>query len=538
MRIFGQLPEAHRSMPKNIVIFCDGTWNSPADEEFGVPSITNVRILYRACQDFAESSGKQVIWYQSGVGSLGSAFRRSFEGATGWGIGDAIKRGYTAVAKHYQPGDRIFLFGFSRGAFAARSIAGMIRQVGLIDHPTVGRVNKVYKQYESTVFEYKKNESPDPNPLAPGNVPIHFIGVWDTVGSLGFSFWGWSFNLRFFRNGFHDLSPNSITRHVYHALAMDEIRTSFMPSLWEYPKSKKGKDVEPVAHWVEQAWFRGVHSDIGGGYGERGLSDITLKWMRDNAVEKGLLLRPNALISDDDPIDLDEMEQRKNATLFPRPASRIHRSYQGPLWTSVGGWPRWYPPLERKASTNAQGYLHPSVFKRQEICTSTGSSELRMVRLQPGEERSVEIRADQLWNFTGFVMEEGATYTLRASGYWRDAEGETVGPEGESNAQESALKRLGRFGRRAPRHPWMRLMGLVNHPRDWPWKERHWLVALYYLLIADPKALVDKLFPIENDKPMLIESNKTGMLWAFANDWWKKYDNNTGSVTLTVRRIA
>lgn len=526
-------------MSKNIVIFCDGTWNSPADEEFGVPSVTNVRTLYRACQDFAESDGKQVVWYQSGIGSLGNAFKRSFEGATGWGIGNAIRRGYTIIARHYEPGDKIYLFGFSRGAFAARSIAGMIQQVGLLADPTPYEVKKAYQFYEEIRYEYQniktyyqKKGSLVTDARGPGNVCIHFIGVWDTVGSLGFSFWGWSFNLRFFQNAFHDLSPNNITSSVYHALAMDEIRTSFMPSLWEYPD--KDKSNEPPAGRVEQAWFRGVHSDIGGGYAERGLSDITLDWMARKATKEGLLLRKNALIADNDPKE----EKRKQASLFPKPTSRIHRSFQGPLWTSVGGWPRWYPPLSHTPCTDAEGYLHRSVFERQEKCIDSGSSEVVMSRLAIGQTKSVVVRADHLWNFTGFILEEEGTYRFRTEGIWQDGNKAPVGPEGESDDTKSILKRWGRHGRRAPKARQMQLIGVVNHPRNWRWMERRWYEALHYLFVADPPELVETLFPINTGTSITIKSKETGIFWAFANDWWKMYDNNTGSVTLWITREA
>lgn len=540
-------------MPKNIVIFCDGTWNSPSDEEFGVPSVTNVRTLYRACQDFSESGGAQVVWYQSGIGALGGKFRRAFEGATGWGIGGAIQRGYTAIASHYEPGDKIYLFGFSRGAFLARSIAGMIRQTGLLEDYSVASVKKAYKFYEETVFDYSEEKTyyypkdaplKDPN-RGPGKVRVHFIGVWDTVGSLGFSFWGWSFNLRFFRNGFHDISPNAITDHVYHALAMDEIRTSFMPSLWDYPEEKTHKEsaytqnAEPCGH-IEQAWFRGVHSDIGGGYAERGLSDVTLKWMVEKAMGHGLLLRENALLSDDDPT-LTETEKREKATLAPRPASRIHRSYQGPLWTSVGGWPRWYPPLATTVEEGGHwGYLHASVKDREEICTRTGSAELKITPLAVGESKSVEIRADHLWNFSGFVLEAGGTYSLTAEGKWRDGNGATVGPDGETPEQSGIWSRwkLIKSVRRAPKQPWMKLIGVVNYPREWPWKERPWYEALPYIFWKDPQQLVNDLFAIGKQTSSPIVVKETGLLWVFANDLWRTYDNNTGSVTLTVTRTA
>jgi len=321
-------------MAKNIAIFCDGTSNSALDEEFGIPASTNVYRLYQACQNQAESSNQQFVWYQSGVGALGGKYKRSFEGATGTGISDNIKRAYQVLAKHYEEGDKIYLFGFSRGAFTARSLAGMIQQVGLLKNPSSNAVSAAYNYYRknkeiSPTIEHVRNAG------IAIDVRIHFIGVWDTVGALGLSFWGVSFNfLKFFGNGFHNLSANRITDNVCHALAMDEMRTAFMPTLWDFAGSGEKRPA------VEQAWFRGVHSDVGGGYADRGLADISLTWMKDKALYAGLLLRPNALTK-----------------LEPMPMARIHRSYVGRLWTSMAPWPRWFPPLIRDSN-------HPSAAEK------------------------------------------------------------------------------------------------------------------------------------------------------------------------------
>ncbi|WP_324680927.1 DUF2235 domain-containing protein [Hymenobacter sp. GOD-10R] len=526
-------------MPKNLVICCDGTWNSAVDEEYGAAAPTNVHKLYQACLDQAESDGQQVTWYQPGVGALGSTARRTFEGATGTGVGANIRRGYMAIAWNYEPGDRIFLFGFSRGAFTARSIAGMIQQVGILVQPTAERVERAYKYYENHKVSEDRN-LPDPQYAQdPGwhqglglntrYARIHFIGVWDTVGSLGVSFWGWSFNLRlFFRNGFHDLSPNLITDHFYHALAMDEMRTSFMPTLWEVNTG------ETLTAQVEQAWFRGVHSDVGGGYAERGLADITYEWLTIKAQTHGLQLRTGW-----------------DQSLKPDAAGRIHRSLRGPLYTNVAGWPRWYRP-RYQADTPTQeeklrGYLHSSVQERLEKCKLNGSKTLALRTLSPGESATVEVPADQLWTNTGLILEEGATYTFEPSGVWQDLNDTPVGPGGEPRGKESLLKRSFRWALRAPNEPWMQLMGLVNYPRTWPWLEKSLGEAFRYLIWEDPEPLLKDLFPIKNNLRKVITSkpadeatgvvdNATGVLWVFANDLWKTHVNNTGSLRLKVTR--
>ncbi|HEX8327431.1 MAG TPA: DUF2235 domain-containing protein [Hymenobacter sp.] len=522
-------------MSKNLVICCDGTWNSATDEAFGMPTPTNVHRLYQACQDRAESQEQQFVWYQPGVGALGGRIRRAFEGTTGTGVSANIRRGYTAVARHYEAGDRIFLLGFSRGAFTARSIAGMIQQVGLLVDPTAEAVREAYRYYESKRYNpalYAPGQYDRPDPTIhhllhkpTRYVRVHFVGVWDTVSSLGFSFWGWSFNLRlFFRNGFHDLSPNRITDHVCHALAMDEMRTSFMPTLWEVPPG------EPAAGDIEQVWFRGVHSDVGGGYAERDLADIAYRWLAERAISQGLLVRHGAF-----------------RDLAPNPAGRIHRSLQGPLWTNIGGWPRWFPPLHRTATQNAavrtQGYLHESVFHRERICAEFGSKEPRLQTLDPGQSATVEIPADQLWTSTGLVLEQGGTYAFAPSGWWQDLNDTPVGAEGQPAATESWPKRLFRWARRAPDQPWMQLMGLVNRPRVWPWQERSLHEAVRYLVLEDPAELVADLFPIRRGTERTVRAplptdDATGLLWVFANDLWKTHVNNTGSLSLTVTRTT
>lgn len=514
------------STPRNIVIFCDGTWNSPEDEEYGQPTQTNVHKLYMACLDQAESRGTQITWYQPGVGTEGGAFQRAWEGATGIGIGTNIRRGYAAIAAHYQgTNDKIFLIGFSRGAFAARSIAGMIQNVGLLKNPTRKAVKEVYKVYRKAKNEADSiAETRRTREDMHSNVRIHCIGVWDTVGALGLSMWGWSFTLRpLFRNKFHRISPNLITDHVFHALGIDEKRTSFVPLVWHDtgdPRAIPTGKTPPYEVKVEEAWFRGVHSDIGGGYADAGLSDIALAWMVEKLRGVGLLLRPQA------------------PRCSPNVCGRVHNSSRGPLWANVATWPRWTPLRTLAEGATSRSYLHESVRDRERVAANHGIVEKERLRLKVGQSCDVTIRARYLWEYTGMVLEKYAEYELTATGFWQDLRDTPVGPEGQDPSDESWLKILFRWARRKVDARWMALIALPNKDFGWNWKELGVLDALYYLLIEDPKEFTSQQKVIGKSCRLSIGDREEAMLWCFANDMWKYYENNTGSVVLRIERIS
>lgn len=272
---------------KRIVLCCDGTWNRADQAQGGESTPTNVvRAAYLIAKAAAGTS--QVVLYDQGVGT-GNSLDRLSGGAFGHGLDQNIFEAYRFLIANYEPGDELFLFGFSRGAFTARSIAGMIRKCGLLRRSTVGH-------YREAVALYRDDQRPDDEgPKAfrkahsvsgEGPIPIKFIGVWDTVGALGIPLIG----LRVLTRGkhqFHDTELSGTVEHAYQALAIDERREPFQPTLWCYkPKPNQ---------IVEQVWFTGVHSDVGGGYPERGLSDITLQWMLDKAASAGLALDTEAL---------------------------------------------------------------------------------------------------------------------------------------------------------------------------------------------------------------------------------------------------
>lgn len=274
---------------KRICIFCDGTWNSADQASNGIPHPTNVlRMAYRVAKRHGQID--QVTLYDQGVGT-GNPVDRFTGGAFGEGLVDNIYDAYRFLIANYEQGDEIFFFGFSRGAFTVRSLAGMIRKCGILKRTAVDR-------YRDALLLYRSSVHPDdPEAVAfrtenslVGNheIPIAFMGVWDTVGALGIPLRGLRW-LTLHRHQFHDTELSKSVKRAYQALAIDEHRKPFEPAIWTYVP-KRGQH-------VEQVWFCGAHSDVGGGYAERGLADITLQWMMEKATAAGLAFEDDALIA-------------------------------------------------------------------------------------------------------------------------------------------------------------------------------------------------------------------------------------------------
>jgi uncharacterized protein (DUF2235 family) len=253
------------------IIFCaDGTWDEPGKS-------TNVYKIYKAMT----VSSDQVPYYDDGVGSDGLLVQKLAGGAFGAGLYQKIKDGYTKLAHAYEQGDEIFLFGFSRGAYTARCLAGMVAVCGL---PTADFTDAVV----DTAFEAYRNKDQRPTLLAELNktcnlydAKLTMVGVWDTVGSLGIPaiFGGVSPVLY----GFLDTSLHPDVLNAYHALAIDERRAEFPATLWNSPAP---------GQTLEQVWFCGVHCDVGGSYPDdsdgSALSDLTLAWMMQKAAALGV----------------------------------------------------------------------------------------------------------------------------------------------------------------------------------------------------------------------------------------------------------
>ncbi|MFY0692245.1 MAG: DUF2235 domain-containing protein [Paracoccaceae bacterium] len=263
--------------PVTHVVILDGTMSS-LEEGFE----TNAGATFRLLSEMAPSSAIS-LKYEAGIQWQG--WRRAIDVLAGVGINRQIRRAYGYIASRYHPGDRIFLFGYSRGAYAVRSLAGVIDQIGLLraDCATERNVRQAYRHYRgdpdaSAARAFRKAMCHD-------TAPVEMVGVWDTVRALGFRApLIWRFSP--VEHVFHTHELGETTRHGYHALALDETRRVFEPVLWAPRKGYTGK--------VEQVWFRGTHGDVGGhltGYEPaRPLANLSLVWILGKAEACGLPL--------------------------------------------------------------------------------------------------------------------------------------------------------------------------------------------------------------------------------------------------------
>jgi uncharacterized protein (DUF2235 family) len=252
---------------KNIFICEDGTWSTTTNVDNGKLAPSNVSKIARVIR----STDKQAIFYDRGVGTDGGA-DTYLGGITGKGLFLNVKQAYKFIVKNYNTGDNIYILGFSRGAYTARVLAGLIGQMGILRKKYVTDIDAVYTYYKDKNID-KEIMRDYSSHFCHSSKKVKFLGVWDTVGSLGIPtpFLGW------LTSGQHDFLDSDLSENVenaYQALALDEIRGQFPPSLWQNSKLCKGQV-------VEQKWFAGAHTNIGGGYSDTGLSDITLVWMLD-----------------------------------------------------------------------------------------------------------------------------------------------------------------------------------------------------------------------------------------------------------------
>lgn len=324
---------------KRIAIFCDGTWNTPDKSEKGLNCRTNVVKMADALRNSSADGTIQLLYYDTGIGSSGGILNRIYDGATGTGISAKIRHAYQFIIQHYEPGDELFLFGFSRGAFTVRSLAGLIRNSGVLRLQHMDMIPEAYSIYRSRKPQYQPREMEATlfrrTYAVEETTRIRFVGVWDTVGALGNPLFMKGLLSR--QNQFHDTDLSSRIDFAYQALAIDEKRKNFQATLWHQQPHSTGQV-------LEQCWFPGVHSDVGGGYPENqnGLSDIALQWMLDKAENCGLSFNP---------IDLN-----------PDYNGFMHETYKGFYKLQ----PRFYRPIaiaaDNKAKTNES--LHPVVMER------------------------------------------------------------------------------------------------------------------------------------------------------------------------------
>lgn len=257
---------------KRICLLYDGTWNKRDSQ-------TNVYSMKEAIAPRDADGVEQLVFYDEGVGTHWYDSIRG--GLFGHGLSKNIRQGWQYLSEHYAPGDQIYVLGFSRGAYTARSLVGLIRKCGVLKKPSRELVERAYK-------DIYRDRSAAPDDAKPSSfraehahadrTDVQFIGVWDTVGSLGVPG-----NVLPFSRGYydwHDTELSSIVRNAFHAVAVDEHRKSFPATLWqEKPKPDQR---------VEQVWFPGAHANVGGGYEGDRLRHLALRWMQERATDSGL----------------------------------------------------------------------------------------------------------------------------------------------------------------------------------------------------------------------------------------------------------
>lgn len=372
-------------MPKNIVILFDGTSNSISADR------TNVLRLYGVL----EKSERQLVWYDPGVGTFGAdnawsrLWRRAAEIwglATGWGLDRNVKEAYEFLVRNYDAGeqnvgdgsgrDRIYIIGFSRGAYAARVLAGFLHNLGLIGESNLNLLAYAYRAYK------RIGENPRDGAFAemrlyerilrPDRPPIRMLGLFDTVASVIES---GRFGPRLKSHA--STSRNPSVQSVMHAVAIDERRTMFRPLLWPQGNpwhanpflTDRAEEQE-----VREVWFAGSHGDVGGGFSEEEsrLCKVPLEWMIQRAMSCGIQVTTRSLNL------VVKGRGEGSGYVPPDPLAPSHNSMRG-IWPVVEFIPRRLAEGSRRASLlgltlpmferrpiPAGAHVHPSVIERRE----------------------------------------------------------------------------------------------------------------------------------------------------------------------------
>lgn len=267
-------------MGKNIIILSDGT-----GQIGGKNNNTNIYKLFNMAEDRTD---RQVVFYDPG---LGTNWRRITGNIFGNGFSKNILDCYRFLFKNYQAGDKVYLFGFSRGAATVRSLTGFIHLFGILPQSREDLIQAAYKIYMIT--DRDKRIKAAEAFIGKNHTmwcKIEFIGVFDTVAALGFPFKGFSFIFdKLFPHKFHSFDLSDSVLYARHALSIDEERKTFLPVLWNKLSEEQPKER------LKQVWFCGVHTDVGGGYELEELSNISLNWMLNEAIEKGLIIYKDSL---------------------------------------------------------------------------------------------------------------------------------------------------------------------------------------------------------------------------------------------------
>lgn len=432
-------------MVKRIILLLDGTWNDidagPADTNIvrmrGLISRHLVRVSGhghsgeggedKKVHGYTKSGKEHIIYYERGVGT--GAFDRFRGGAFGEGLTQNIRHAYKFLSFWYEPGDEIFVYGFSRGAYTARSLVGYLGSAGLLLRDNCN------DELEGLAWRYYRTP---PNDRMPADwrrltdnahdrdeLRVKLLGVFDTVGSLGIpASIAWRLNRN--ENGFHDVELSSITDVNLHAVAIDEHRWPFQATLWRQPPFKK-YDTK-----VEQVWFSGAHSDVGGGYIEEEkrdpkvpyADDVTLDWM----------IQRTKHFYGDFPFDLD----RGAEAVSERHAAELHNSHSAVYYA-------WRFAIRSIANVKIEAGFYQKEVSRDRHAHPIGEkihiSALR--RLLPDPSDGAPAKPYKPTNLENVLEAIETTYGQAAEG---------VGPPGADSKPSFDLPVVDWDGREIPKH--------------------------------------------------------------------------------------
>jgi uncharacterized protein (DUF2235 family) len=410
---------------KNIVLCSDGTGNIDIKARG-----SNVFKLYEAIDIQGHKINPklqpQVAFYDDGVGTSRLFPLRLVEGAFGWGFTQNVKDLYIELAQVYQPGDKLYLFGFSRGAYTVRALCGLIEYCGIVDLTRCGagmlktqvdqcwqvfrkeafkRVTEQQRRHSQPSKEHERKERTRRANLgaivhaeyAPdGTVPIEFLGVWDTVGAVGTPFdelrdvLNWIYPMRF-----SELTPSCHIKRACHALSIDDERRSFHPELWNE------KNVTNTR--VDQVWFAGVHSNVGGGYPKHGLSLVALDWMMAESEKCGLRFigSDREYVRSHQDVHSKLYDSRAGLALYyrwkPRDIAKLCRVH-------YAGTPKIHISLFERIANGTDGYAPGNIPFDCQVVATNGTIkwpslgvlpelEQQMAKLRPGHSRAAMIHS-------------------------------------------------------------------------------------------------------------------------------------------------
>lgn len=356
---------------KRLVICCDGTWNL-ADERDGFTNVARLGWAVLPNDLRGPAPVPQICFYHTGVGT-GDLVDRVAGGGAGLGLARNVRDCYSFIASNYCDGDEILLFGFSRGAYTARSVAGLIGWAGLLHKRDMDRFALLWESYKlrgrpDAIYVDERARIPDRHV----DVPVRCVGVWDTVGALGIPGHIPTPLKKLYE--FLDTSLGPHVQHAYHAMALDEHRSDFAPTLWTQPADQR------EGQTLEQVWFAGAHSNVGGGYSEHGLSDVALIWM---AAKVEPLLA----------IDFDQIAAKRDTTADWGLGASVDSAHG--LWRLLGTIDR--RPLADDAGPTNEG-VHASVRVRMDAppagysCPSLGDAPGWRASVAPELGRETEFR--------------------------------------------------------------------------------------------------------------------------------------------------